>query len=188
MGMPQSQHTEWTVDMVHNLPDDGNRYEVIDGELLVSPAPSFLHQEAGIELCFLLRPYVQSNGQNVFVAPAAVTFSQRREVQPDLFVLPKLRGRRATRFEDVGALTLAVEVLSPHSLRTDRHQKKGLYQDERVPEYWIVDPHSRTVERWLPDSEHAEVLATKLTWQPVPTQDPLTIDLTQYFRAVHDEL
>jgi Uma2 family endonuclease len=186
MGMPAS-HTDWTVEMVHDLPDDGNRYEVIDGELLVSPAPSYLHQEAVMQLYEILVPYVKQVGQHLIVAPAAVTFSPRREVQPDLFVLPKQAGRRPQRFEDVGKLTLAVEVLSPHSIRADRNQKKGLYQDERVPEYWIVDPRSRTLARWRPDSAHPELLATLLTWQPVPSHDPLTIDLVKYFRAVHDE-
>lgn len=102
MGMPASQHTEWTVEMVHELPDDGNRYEVIDGELLVSPAPSYQHQRAVLRLMDILHPYVKSLGQEVLIARAAVTFSRHREVQPDLFVLPLKDGRRAERFEDVG--------------------------------------------------------------------------------------
>lgn len=186
MGMPAS-HTEWTVEMVHDLPDDGNRYEVIDGALLVSPAPSYLHQRALLRLYQILQPYVEEIGQDVVVAPAAVTFSKRREVQPDLFVLPKRDGRRATRFEDVGVLTLAVEVASPHTARTDRREKQRLYQSERVPEYWMVNPNARTVERWRSGIDRREVLATTLMWQPILTHDALTIDLTQYFRAAHDD-
>ena len=186
LGMP-APHMEWTVEMVSALPDDGKRYEVIDGELLSSPAPSYLHQLAILLLRDLLLHYVEALGQEVLVAPAAVTFSKLREVQPDLFVLPKPNGRRATRFEDVGMLTLAVEVLSPHSLRADRQKKRDMYQDERVPEYWIVDPHSRAVERWRPESTQPEVETTRLSWQPLLSHDALQIDLPAYFRSVHDD-
>jgi Uma2 family endonuclease len=186
MGMPAS-HTEWTVEMVHDLPDDGMRYEVIDGELLVSPAPSLLHQRAVGRLYRILEPYVEAIGQEVLFAPAAVTFSKRREVQPDVLVIPLKDGRPVERFEDVGVLTLAVEVLSPHSLRADRQLKRNLYQDERVPEYWIIDVDARIVERWRPESDAAEVLTTTLSWQPLLSRDALTIDLIEYFRAVHGD-
>ena len=186
MGMP-APHTDWTVDQVHDLPDDGNRHEVIDGELLVSPAPSYLHQEAVMQLYKILFPYVEEIGQHLIVAPAAVTFSRRREVQPDLFVLPKRSGRRPTRFEDVGMLTLAVEVLSHHTTHADRKKKRELYQDEHVPEYWMVDPQSRSVSRWRLGSERPDNFAAILIWQPEPARRALTIDLVQYFRAVHDE-
>ncbi len=186
MGMPLSP-TEWTVEMVNALPDDGNRYEVIDGELLVSPAPSFLHQRAVARLHLVLASYVDAIGLDLLLAPAAVTFSRKREVQPDLLVLPRNAGRPATRFEDVGVLTLAVEVLSPHSMQTDRHKKRRLYQDERVPEYWIVDPVARSVERWRPTTETAEVMHDSLSWQPLASHEALAIDLVRYFRAVHGE-
>ena len=127
MGMPLS-HMDWTVEMVNALPDDGNRYEVIDGELLVSPAPSLFHQSAVGKLYLLLAPYADAVGLDAVFAPAAVTFSARREVQPDLFVLPRNAGRPAKRFEDVGQLMLAVEVLSPHSARTDRHRKRARFR------------------------------------------------------------
>ena len=186
MGMPLS-HMDWTVEMVKALPDDGNRYEVIDGELLVSPAPSLLHQSAVGKLYLLLAPYADAVGLDAVFAPAAVTFSARREVQPDLFVLPRNAGRPATRFEDVGQLMLAVEVLSPHSARTDRHRKRALYQDERVPDYWIVDLALRAVERWRPDCASPEVLTVALSWQPMPSHEALIIDLPAYFRSVHGE-
>src|SRR4051812_11711296 len=79
----------WTVDDLAHMPDDGQRYEVIDGELFVTPSPALRHQDAIAELVHLLRPYVvgQAIGHLVF-APADVTFSPRRGVQPDLFVAP----------------------------------------------------------------------------------------------------
>lgn len=186
MGMP-AKNTEWTVEMLNALPDDGNRYEVIDGELLVSPAPSLVHQRAALFLCYLLREYAESLEMEALVAPAGIKFSERREVQPDVFVLPKLNGRRAKRFEDVGELILAVEVLSPFSRRADRVLKRALFDDEGVPEYWIVDTNERVVERYRPGSPDPEVLDTKLAWEPSPDHDPLVIDLPQYFRSVHDD-
>ena len=186
MGMSLSR-TEWTVEMLNALPDDGMRYEVIDGELLVTPAPAFVHQTAVHELALLLGPYVKAARLTLLTAPAAVTFSQRREVQPDLLVIPRLpNGRRASRFEDVGVLLLAVEVLSPSSLRTDRHTKRWVYQQERVAEYWIVDTDARIVERWIPDAIEPQALCNLMLWQPVLTQEPLTINLGQYFRDVLD--
>lgn len=180
--------TDWTVEMVHELPDDGNRYEVIDGVLLVSPSPSLLHQRVVGRLHALLFPYVPAAGLEVLVAPAAVTWSARTEVQPDVLALPLLpNGRLAERFEDVGALGLAVEVLSPSTARTDRFTKRREYQRRGVPEYWIIDPIGRSVERWRPGDEDPEILFDTLTWQPKADVAPLAIDLVAFFRAVLGE-
>lgn len=184
MGMPAALTPDWTVEMVHALPDDGKRYEVVDGELLVTPAPFAPHQNAVLELAVLLKAYAESVGLHVLVAPFAVMYSARTEVQPDLLVLPRPRDRRLQRFEDVGRLELAVEVLSPSSLRADRYVKRRLYQRMQVPEYWIVDTGSQLVERWRPNDELPEVLLTSLEWRPVPEQQPLTVDLGAYFAAV----
>jgi Uma2 family endonuclease len=178
---------DWTVELVHELPDDGNRYEVLDGVLLVSPAPSLMHQRAVGRLYAILLPYVPSVGLEVLVAPAAVTWSERTELQPDVLALPLLNGKLAQRFEDVGVLGLAVEVLSPSTVRTDRFTKRREYQRRGVPEYWIVDPASRSVERWRPRDEDPEILLETLLWQPNPDTPALTIDLQAYFRAVHGE-
>jgi Uma2 family endonuclease len=186
MVMP-AHDTSWTVERINALPDDGNRYEVIDGERFVTPAPSILHQEAAFQLRLLLESYVGLIGQTAVLAPAAVTFSKRREVQPDLFVLPKRDGRRVSQFTDIGRLTLAVEVLSPRTARVDRTIKRALFQDEQVPEYWIVDPIARTIDRWRARSDEGERLTETLVWHPDATFEPLTIDLVAYFRRVHDE-
>jgi len=187
MGMSLSR-TEWTVEMLNALPDDGQRYEVIDGELYVTPAPAVVHQRAARNLFLLLAPYAQSVGLDPYFAPMAVTFSRRREVQPDLLVTPLLpNGRGVSRFEDVGVLLLAVEVLSPSTERTDRHEKRWLYQRERVAEYWIVDTDARTIERWTPNASEHEVLGDSISWQPVPSHESLTIDIAQFFRGVHSD-
>ena len=173
--------------MVHELPEDGNRYEVIDGVLLVSPAPPLTHQRAVGRLYAVLLPYVGSVGLEVLVAPAAVTWSERTEVQPDLLALPLLNGWLVERFADVGVLGLAVEVLSPSTVRTDRFTKRREYQRRGVPEYWIVDTAARSIERWRPDDEEPEILFDTLVWQPRSDAPGLTIDLGAFFRAVHGE-
>lgn len=104
---------DWTVERLRELPDDGNRYEVIDGVLLVSPSPSAVHQRAVGKLHLLLAPHADQVGMEVFVAPSARTWSPRTEVQPDLVAVPLEDGRLVERFEDVKELALAVEVLSP---------------------------------------------------------------------------
>ncbi len=183
--MPESlSHSEWTLDMVHALPDDGNRYELVDGELLVSPSPSLLHQRVLFELYDVVKAYVLGlGGHETFAAPAAVTFSRRRELQPDLFVLPLIDGvRRAERFEDVGRLLLAVEVLLPSTARNDRYKKRAVYQQHGVPEYWIVDTPARQVERWRPEDEVPEVLDVHLEWKPVDSYPALVIDLPALFQ------
>ncbi len=187
MGMSPTR-TEWTAGMLNDLPDDGRRYEVIDGQLFVTPAPADIHQHAVGELYLLLAPYAKRIGVNLLVAPAAVRFSDRREVQPDLFATPRMSdGRRPDRFTDVGVLLLAVEVLSPSTRRTDRTQKRTLYRDENVADYWIVDTTSRTITHWTPQSADPDIRSVMVTWQPLPQHAPLVIDVVLYFREVFGE-
>jgi len=77
-----------------------------------------------------------------------------------------------------------IEVLSPSTARADRHRKRLLYQDERVPEYWIVDPDAPLVERWRSDDARAELIAETLAWQPRPDLAPLRVDLATCFDQV----
>jgi Uma2 family endonuclease len=178
----------WTVADLEQLPDDGNRYEVIDGELFVTPAPNLDHQEAIAKLYLLLAPYLvdQRVGHVVF-APADVVFSPRRGLQPDLFVVPLVDGRRPRLFTDVGRLLLAVEVLSPSTARADRVKKRTVYREEGVPEYWIVDLDGRVFERSVPGDHRVEVIADRLTWRPEGAGSALEIDAERYFRGVLDD-
>ncbi|MEP6833739.1 MAG: Uma2 family endonuclease [Gemmatimonas sp.] len=187
MGM-SLPHADWTVEMLNALPNDGNRYEVIDGELWVTPAPSLVHQRAQMQLAMLIAPHAEALGLDALTAPAAITFSQAREVQPDLIVLPRRTdGKRATRFADVGRLLLAVEILSPSTARVDRREKRVLYQQERVPEYWIVNVDARVFERWTPDNITPEICSQTISWRPLIAHDALEVDLRKYFRELSDE-
>ena len=185
MGMP-AQHMEWTAEMARALPDDGKRYEVLDGELYVSPSPSWKHQAVLQRLFLIIYPYVQAHRLGwTMLSPADIEFSPQRYVQPDLFVVPDDGMGEPTSWADVKRLLLAVEVLSPTTARYDRLKKRPLYQKEGVPEFWILDIDSRLVERWRPKDERPEVIATVLEWQPKPEIEPLRIDLSRVFGPEH---
>lgn len=185
MGMP-AQHTEWTAELVRALPEDGRRHEVLDGALLVSPAPSWDHQRVTKELVVVLDAWLRRTGLGeVMISPADVEFSPRRLLQPDLFVVPAAE-RRPRGWQDVKALLLAVEVVSPATARADRGAKRIIYQDEQVPEYWVVDLDARLVERWRPTEQRPEIITGTLRWDPRPGTSPLEIDLPELFARALD--
>jgi Uma2 family endonuclease len=187
MGMPHAT-MDWTAERVRALPEDGKRYEVVDGELLVTPAPRWAHQHAVAELFRRLDPYVRDNAVGeVTFSPADVELDPQTLVQPDLFVVPLIDGRRMREWSEIqGRLLLAVEVLSPSTARADRHLKRRRYQRAGIPEYWIVDLDARMVERWRPDDERPEMLADALEWRPAEVVPPLVIDLPGLFGGVLD--
>ena len=78
-------------------------------------------------------------------------------------------------------------MLSPSTARADRITKRIRFQRAGIPEYWIVDMDARSIERWRPQDERPEILATTIIWQPAPEHPPLTIDLTAFFAKVHGE-
>ena len=181
MSMPSSAR-RWTVDDLAALPDDGGRHEIIDGELLVTPAPSFRHQRIVGALYWRFVAYLAEHPlADVLFAPADVPFSRDTSVQPDLFVVPLVRGRKPESWSHAGRLLLAVEVLSPGSMRTDRYRKRPRYQREQVPESWIVDGDARIVERWRPADDLPDVERDELRWQLDPVVPPLVIDLVAVF-------
>ncbi|MDH5234585.1 MAG: Uma2 family endonuclease [Gemmatimonadota bacterium] len=182
--MPAVQD-EWTVERALALPDDGNRYEVLDGELFVTPAPAYAHQAALREIDRPVDAYVRANNLGwVLWSPADIIFSPRRLVQPDLFVIPWGSGVQPRAWTEVTSLLLAIEVISPSTARADRHRKRLIYQDQGVPEYWIVDLDARLMERWRPEDARGEVITGTLEWRPRPEIDPLRIDLGAFFDEV----
>ncbi len=187
MSMPTLRR-RWTVDDLRDLPDDGNRYEVLDGELFVTPAASWSHQRAIIELARLLQDYLATQViGDVLIAPAGVVFSPTRVVVPDLFVVPLVNGKRPQRFEDVGRLLLAVEVLSPSTARTDRVRKRLVFREEAVPEYWIVDLDARAIERPTPADSRVDVIDDRLEWMPPGADAAFMLDVAGYFAKVLDD-
>jgi len=187
MVMPASE-TVWTAEMARALPDDGKRYEVLDGELFVTPAPSGDHQFALKALYDRLNPYVVAHGIGVLLwSPADIEFSPHRLVQPDLFVAPLNEGKRPRTWRDVRGLVLAIEALSPATAHADRQRKRRIYMEEAVDEYWIVDLDARLFERWRKGDTRPAVLGEMLEWQPRAEIAPLVIDGSAYFAEVLDQ-
>jgi Uma2 family endonuclease len=184
MAMPHHA-PEWTVEMVHALPDDGNRYELIDGELLVTPSPNYAHQSAVLELGFRLRAFLAPRKIGVVrVAPLDVWLSADEYVEPDVFVLPAVEGRAPTSVEEAGLPLLVIEVRSEKTAFNDTGPKRRRYQRARIPEYWIVDVDARRVERWRPDDERPEFLAARIAWQPEGASEELVIELEEFFESL----
>jgi len=176
---------EWTVDDLASMPDDGNRYEIIDGQLFVTPAPTTRHQRMVGELFAVLHDYLRREPIGVALfAPLDVVYSDRRIVQPDVLVVPKGRGTLPDRFERGQSLLLAVEVLSPSTARADRVSKRRLYAEEGVGEYWIVDLDARVIERSTPADERPELIVDTLLWRPEGAAAPLVIDVPALFAEV----
>ena len=132
----------FTVDDLDDMPDDGRRYELIDGTLVVSAAPAWLHQRAVMELSFLLRQACPP-GFEVLAAPFEVQFGPRTQLQPDVLVTESRHfSRRRLYFPPL----LAVEVLSDSTQMYDRHTKRRVFERAGTPSFWLVEPSARPAE------------------------------------------
>lgn len=185
MAMPALEARTWTADEVQALPDDpAFRYECVDGVLLVSPSPRTLHQSAVFVLGMTLEALLRPAGLGAVIpAPSDWVLDPRTLVQPDLYVVPLVDGRRPRADEERAHPLLFVEVLSPTTARFDRGVKRGRYQRAGI-EYWIVDLDARLIERWTPGEERPSIHADRLSWQPAGAQAPLLVELEPYFREV----
>jgi Uma2 family endonuclease len=182
MGM--AAPTYYTAEMVRALPDDGRRYEVVHGELLVTPAPRRQHQRIVTRLAVALTQYLRGNRLGeVLVSPADISWGPENLVQPDVFVAPLPEAERDD-WRSIRSLLLAVEVLSPSTARADRFTKRRLYQEVGVPTYWIVDPERRCVEVWTPDATFPVIEWEAVTWQPAGGEEPLRLSMEELFRPI----
>jgi len=174
----------YSADQVRELPEDGNRYEVVDGELLVTPSPRPWHQIVTGRLFRALADYLDRHPVgHVIASPADISWSPLDLVQPDLFVVP-LEAARTLNWAAMRHLLLVAEVLSPATARADRFTKRRLYQRSGVPLYWIVDADRRAVEIWTPEWELPEQAADLLVWQPDPSAPPFALRLAELFRPL----
>lgn len=174
----------FTAEMVRALPDDGNRYETVHGELLVTPALRWFHQELVGRVFESLRAYVRREpvGHVVF-SPADISWGPDTLVQPDVFVVPTEQAR-TLEWSAVRDLLLVAEVLSPSTPRHDRFTKRRRYQEARVPLYWVVDGDERQVELWTPGDAFPRIERDRLVWQPEGAGVPFTLALEGLFRAI----
>ena len=171
---------QWTLEEVHSLPDDGNKYELVRGELFVTPPPTDEHETILARLSRLLDPFVAENGLGMVYHPRAVMRFEGSEVEPDLMVRQPHPDRRGD-WDSAPTPILIVEVLSGSTRRRDHVQKRQLYLDAGVPEYWIVDSEHATIRVVRPGV--ADMLATQeLTWAPAGAREPLVIEIATVLR------
>ncbi|MGD8727085.1 MAG: Uma2 family endonuclease [Gemmatimonadales bacterium] len=173
-----------TADMVRALPDDGNRYETVHGELLVTPAPRVWHQEIVRRLVMAVSEYCARSGiGHAFHSPADISWSPDTLVQPDVFVVD-LAEARTMDWSQMLHLLLAVEVLSPSSVRADRFTKRRLYQEVGVPTYWVVNPDRCEVEVWTPESVFPATERERVIWKPEGAAEEFVLELGELFRPI----
>ena len=183
MGMPATI-SDWTVDMLDALPSDGQRYEIIDGELFVTPSPGEFHQDIAGELHALLREYLMGHGVGkAMISPSDVRRGDRtrNRVQPDVFVVRMTDGKRPEYPYELHDLLLAVEVVSPSNPRLDYQVKRDLYLREKVGEYWVVNPDALNVSRWRDHDDPGDVLSKVVKWHPAGMPTPFVLQLAEFF-------
>ncbi len=187
MGMPSSA-PRWTADAVRAFPDDGNRYELVSGTLVVTPAPRGLHQRAVAALFLRLSAWLTAHPvAHLLFSPADISLGEDEILQPDLFAYQTPAGAPLTEWSDISALLLVIEVSSPSTARHDRQLKRRRYQRAGVPEYWVVDLDARTIERWRPNDEEPEVITSRLTWQPASDGPVMELDVAGMVRELRAE-
>jgi Uma2 family endonuclease len=169
----------WTLEELHRLPDDGNRYEVINGELYVTPAPSDRHETIAAKLARVLDRFVEAEALGYVYRPRAVVEVGGSEVEPDLMVRavhpdPEAGWGMAPR------PILVVEILSPTTARRDRTVKRDHYRDIGIAEYWIVDPDASTITVFRGGVQVA-VESEELIWAPAEAGSPLRIEVKAIF-------
>ncbi len=169
MAMPVSalpDRTMWTVADLEALPpQDGVRYEILYGELLVTPMPSTGHQGVAHRLTLAFGNWARTQTGWTVLGPGGVHMSETTWLEPDLAVYPTPQYANL-HWREMPPPLLVIEVLSPSTHKRDRHRKRPAYLAFGVGEVWIVDQHARTIERWTKASEFPDTFRESIAWQP----------------------
>lgn len=172
----------WTVAERDRLPDDGNRYEVVDGALFVTPMPVPRHEEIVKRFFRLLDSYVEAQQiGSAYPSRSEVVFDSHNIAVPDVVVFPFDGRALPARWADAPKPLLVVEVRSDSTWRRDVGAKRRLYVEGAVPEYWIVNDEDRAVTVVRPGRTDERVTGV-LRWQPPGVDVALEIDLGEVFR------
>lgn len=173
---------KWTLEELHSLPEDGNKFEIVRGELFVTPPPSVPHEEVAAILHAILAPYVERERLGRVYRPKAIVRFQGSEVEPDLFVRQRHPNPRRIDADWNTAPTpiLVVEIASPYTRRRDRAQKRRLYMDAGVAEYWMVDDEERAITV-VRHGARDRVERSTLSWRPAAARETLSIDVATVF-------
>ena len=175
----------WTKKRVLALPPAyGTRFEVVAGELFVTPMPTPWHQIVHQRLSFAITDYLRPLGliETMRVTAADISWTKDDLVQPDIFVVAP--EDLSLDWKTYKHLRLVVEVLSPSSHRSDRIVKRKLYLHNEVETYWIVDPDEHVVDIWRPGDTESTTVADTLAWRVTPEAPELTISLPEIFRPL----
>lgn len=182
MAVPVPRNAKvWTLEEVHSLPDDGNKYELVHGVLFVTPPPSVQHEDILARLSRILVPFVAANELGEVYHPRSVIRFRGSEVEPDLMVRRPHPEPEAT-WESLPVPLLVVELISPGTRRRDQEQKKAFYREAGVPEYWIVDPERRSVTVVRPGKDD-RVESKRVEWRPAGREAMLTVTVDEVFRG-----
>jgi Uma2 family endonuclease len=175
-----------TIADLEATPDDGNRYEIIDGELYVSSAPSFLHQSVLANIFTAFLEYLKGNRIGKIVPGVGVIFDDHNGVVPDLVFLTTERRRKIVQGGRLmAAPEIVIEILSPGSSnqRRDRQIKLNLYSAREVGEYWIADPENRSVEIYRRNPEALELVGSLMSEERIesPVLPGFTVPVEDFF-------
>ncbi len=176
-----------TYDDLRDMPDDGKRREVLEGELLVNPAPRRDHQVVSANLDWILQRFLRSSGAGrVFTHPVDLYLGRHDIVQPDLVVILE---KRLEIYRPEGIIgeppDIVVEILSPSTRGIDLVRKMALYARSGVPEYWIADPERRIlVINKLKGEDYVPVAPDTDGWIASPTLLELRIDPAEVFSGL----
>ena len=169
----------WTRADLARLPDDGNRYEVLDGALLVTPQASFAHQRVAFRLAVALEAYCQAHGLGIVVAPGAVPHG-KSELQPDVQVIPGAPPRDA-EWTALPQPIVVVEVLSDSTARRDLGIKRDAYLRWGIPAYWAVDIAAQRVTVFDAGAPEGRAVGDALAWQPDASRPALQLPVAELF-------
>jgi Uma2 family endonuclease len=177
MGMAAAKF--WTIPELDALPDDGNKYEVIDGELLVTPEPTQEHQTIIARLNAMVLPFVLANNLGLLFQARAVVRVAGSSVEPDLMVRQPAEDVKQP-WEDAPIPSLVVEVHSPGTRHRDQMHKCNFYLARGIPEYWMIDPEQECIVQVRPT--HDDIIAREtITWRPPNTHAVLALEVPRIF-------
>lgn len=182
MAMPLTVPT-YTIEDLERFPDDGNRYELLDGVLLVTPAPLPPHQFVISRIQAALMGYVQAPGRAYVVGPGAVEIAPKTHLEPDILVVPSDQplNRKWSAIRD---WWLAVEVFSESSVVYDRDFKRNAYLAMGVAEVWLVDWWEGVVYVSRPGGPTDVPHIASLIWHPPAMEHPLELELAGVFKGL----
>jgi Uma2 family endonuclease len=181
MAMPAST-PHYTIDMLDAIPQEpGARYELVDGHLIVTPAPGLGHATVAWRISMALGVAIPESAAG-FGAPGEIRIDPATSLEPDILVYPA-RSPRPANWRDVSDWWLAVEVVSPSSRHHDRQEKRRAYLALGVPDYWVADPETRTIEVWRTDDSRPRIVRDQLSWT-APSGHRMEIDVGKLFEGI----